>query len=105
MQKALHIGDAIKAVFENIERSRVGGAGRPDIFYVWGKAAGEKAARHSSPAGLKDKTLVVNVDSTAWIYQLRLQEEMLLGKIKKLIKSNDIEKIRFRTGEITKDKS
>ncbi len=105
MQKALHIRDTVKAVFENIERVRVGGTDKLDIFCVWEKAAGGKAAKHSSPAGLKDKTLVVNVDSTAWIYQLRLQEESLLSKIKKLARNNSIEKIRFRTGEIAKNKS
>lgn len=103
-QKPSHISQTIKEVFENIDQAGAIGISKEDIASFWCEAAGAKAARHSSPAGLKGKTLIVNVDSTIWIYQLRLKEQGLLKRMTRLLKKKDkdIEKIRFRAGE-TKD--
>jgi len=95
-----HISRTIKEVFENIEQAKATGVSKNDIYLLWHKAVGAKAAKHSIPAFIKDKTLFVNVDSTAWIYQLRLKEQDLLKKINRLLKKQKIQKIRFRAGEI-----
>ena len=100
MQKTPHISEAIKEVFKNIDETNAPGITKNDILSAWQKAAGTKAAKHSSPASLKEKTLIVNVDSTVWIYQLRLKEQELLKKIKRLLKKMDVERIRFRAGEL-----
>ena len=97
-KKPSHISQTIKEVFENIDPGGTAGAGKDNILSAWYKAAGSKAAKHSSPAALKDETLLVNVDSTAWIYQLRLKEQDLLKKISRLLKKQKIQKIRFRAG-------
>ncbi len=103
MKKPQHISGTIKEVFENLSASEEAGPGKKDdIYYKWEKAAGKTAARHSSPAGLKDKILTVNVDSTVWIYQLRLKEASILRKIGNSFKGHEIEKIRFRSGEVEK---
>ena len=100
MQKSPHISEAIKEAFKNIDKTGTPGITRDDISSAWQKAAGAKAVKHSNPARLKEKTLIVNVDSTAWIYQLRLKEQGLLKKINRLLKKTQVERIRFRAGEL-----
>ena len=73
-----------------------------DIYTIWKKAAGEKAVRHSIPINIKENTLIVNVDSTAWIYQLKLKQDQILKKLTKIPTTEKIKKIRFRAGEIDK---
>ena len=91
-QRPSHISQTIKDVFKNI--------GQDDIFSAWHKAAGPKATKHSRPVLIRDKTLLVNVDSTTWIYQLRLKEQTLLKKLGRLLERQKIQKIRFRAGEV-----
>jgi len=100
-----HISQAIKEVFEGIDKINSTGPSKSDILSAWHKAAGPKAAKHTSPAALKDKTLLVNVDSTVWMYHLRLKEAVLLKKIDRLLKlkGQNIQRIRFRAGEILKN--
>ncbi len=102
MRKTSHISETIKEVFENISKTDTAGTSKDDILSAWQRAVGVKAAKHSSPVGLKDKTLIVNVDSTVWIYQLRLKEADILKKMRKQLKKPGVEKIRFRAGEIAK---
>ena len=99
-----HISQAIKEVFEDIDKINPTGPSKTDILSAWHKVAGPKAAKHTSPAALKDKTLLVNVDSTVWMYHLRLKEAVLLKKIDRLLKlkGQNIQRIRFRAGETKK---
>jgi predicted nucleic acid-binding Zn ribbon protein len=96
--KPSHISQVVKDIFGELDKAGVSNPDKVDISTVWVKAAGQKAARHSSPASLRNKTLLVSVDSSAWIYQLRLKEQELIKKMAKLLNKQEIEKIRFRAG-------
>ena len=98
MRKPSHIGQTIKEVFEVIDKTTTG-TSKKDISSAWARAAGAKAAAHSEPAGLKNKTLLVSVDSTVWIYHLRLKKKKLLKKIGALLEGQEIEEIKFRAGQ------
>ncbi|MBN1405878.1 MAG: DUF721 domain-containing protein [Candidatus Omnitrophica bacterium] len=95
-----HIGSALKGLFEEMHRANEAGLTKEAVVSAWVAAAGKKAAKHSSPAQLKGKTLLVNVDSSVWIYQLRLQEKEIVKKMNRLITTKEVEKIKFRSAEI-----
>lgn len=102
-RKVSHISNTVKEIFENIEQQSTSGKTGQDIVAVWSKAAGEAASAHSQPTALQNKTLVINVDSSAWIYQLRLKERDLLKKINTLLEKEAVQKIRFRAGQVNNE--
>ena len=72
-----------------------------DIIKRWKKAAGKKINAHTKPVIIKDSVLIVNVESSGWLFELQTKyKNKLLKKIKKNTKRPKIENIRFRLGEI-----
>jgi predicted nucleic acid-binding Zn ribbon protein len=59
--------DAANALTELVER--------------WEDAVGAEVARHARPAGLRDATLEVSVDSSVWCQQLQLRREEILAAL------------------------
>lgn len=72
---------------------------KEDIKRVWEKAAGKEASRHSSPARVRGKVLIINVDSPIWIYQLNIKRAEIEKKLNRLIKQRAPLSIRLRAGE------
>lgn len=66
---------------------------------AWEKAAGREAGNHSSPARIRGKILIVNVDSPIWIYQLNLKKAEIEKKLNRLIGRKPPLSIRLRAGE------
>jgi len=75
-----------------------------DMALAWEEAAGEKASRHSRPTSFKGGTLVVNVDTSAWLYELTVAKKEVLGKLGVNLKGKKIKDIRFRIGDASKRK-
>jgi predicted nucleic acid-binding Zn ribbon protein len=65
----------------------------------WPQIVGNLLAKHSCPADLAEKILVVNVSNSAFMYMLRLRQPQILNKIHKLTKQ-DIQAIKLRIGKI-----
>lgn len=61
----------------------------------WQTIAGDAVARHASAIKVEEKTLVVAVDSPAWMTQLLFLKEQILQKIAAQIGPGLIEDIRF----------
>ena len=94
------LGDIIKSVI-----GKMGGkdkVGEEEIVGAWREAVGEAASKHSRPASLKKGSISVNVDGSAWLYELTLKKKEILEKLEEKIKGKKIKEIRFRIGEIKK---
>ncbi|NPV14893.1 DUF721 domain-containing protein [candidate division WOR-3 bacterium] len=61
----------------------------------WKLVVGEAIARHTVALGVEDKTLLVAVDSPAWMTQLTFLKDQLLEKITQHIGSRQLTDIRF----------
>lgn len=61
----------------------------------WPELVGEAVARHSEAIGVMDKTLLVVVDSPAWMTQLAFLKDQLLEKVDKHIGPGRLTDIRF----------
>lgn len=67
------------------------------VSSVWEKVAGKKIVRHAEPRRLYRKTLVVEVDSPVWFYELNTNhKQQLLAELQKALGKEKIEKILFR---------
>jgi predicted nucleic acid-binding Zn ribbon protein len=64
---------------------------------AWRKAAGPKAVAHTKIVRLTKGVIRVNVDNSAWLFDLNLKKKRIL---KSLQKAMSVEDIRFQLGEI-----
>jgi len=61
----------------------------------WKLLVGESIARHTVAIGVEGKTILVAVDSPAWMTQLTFLKDQLLEKICRHIGSQQLTDIRF----------
>ncbi|MBU4342528.1 MAG: DUF721 domain-containing protein [Candidatus Omnitrophica bacterium] len=102
MRKSKKQPEGIKNILGNVLGTieKKGPGKKEKISNAWQKTAGEKAARHSRPTGLRRKVLAIEVDSSTWFYELSTKKRELLRELKKELKECKIDDIRFRMGDI-----
>ena len=64
----------------------------------WQKALEKKELEHTQLVDFKNGSLLVNVDSSAWLYQMNTRKGKILEKLKEEI--SDIKNINFRVGKV-----
>ena len=95
------LGVLVGKVLKGLKKKRLT---EEDIRDIWRSAAGEKASSHSRPVSMRKSVLRVNVDDSAWLYELTLAKKDILGKLREASKAKKIKEIRFRIGEIKNGK-
>jgi len=99
IKKEKVIGDVLKDTLKKlISPSRPSEEG---VLLLWGAAAGCDAAKHSKPVAIKKSELLVNVDSSSWLYELTLRKKETLKGLEGKFGKKVIKNIRFRIGEIS----
>lgn len=73
---------------------------KKDILAIWNNLTGDNTSRHAKPLMIKKKVLIVEVDSSAWLYELSLKKTILLREMQNKIGADKIHDIRFRMGEM-----
>lgn len=86
--------DVLVKVIEDLQDRR----DSDPVAAAWQHAIDNKTRLHARPLGIKQKTLRVIVDSSAWLYHLRLQKKRILRKMKS--QGLEIDDIAFRVGKI-----
>jgi len=97
-RKPVAIKEILQQAVTGIEKQRKNTVFKEEIESFWKEAAGEKAAKHSSPTQLKGETLTINVDSPIWIYQLNINKQKIEKSLARLLHKKNIT-IKLRTGE------
>lgn len=72
---------------------------KEDIKKIWERVVGKEASKHSSPARIRGRVLIINVDSPTWIYQLNIKKTEIEKRLNRLIKQKTPLSIRLRAGE------
>ncbi len=95
-QKFTHIGVALRNALSGYRRG-------PDkelagIFDLWTDAVGETIAGNAQPAAFKGRMLVVHVNSSAWLHQLRFLKADIIEKVNAALGKPLVDDIRFRIG-------
>jgi predicted nucleic acid-binding Zn ribbon protein len=94
------IGDVLKNVVERLSQAKSKDINK--IYSYWSTIVGEGFSRHSLPASLKRGTLLVNIEDSAWFYQMNLQKERLLAALQKKIGKQKVRRLQFRIGNTSK---
>lgn len=89
------IRDIVKKVIGGI--SSTGQQEQKDIQDLWKKILSEKEKKHARISGLKGGTLMVNVDSSAWLYQFNLKKGKILKDIQE--RGHAIKGVYFKIGK------
>lgn len=66
----------------------------------WAKAIGEDNLRHAKPVEVKNKVLIVHVDSSSWLHKLTMEKARLLTRLRNDLGEDIIEDIRLRIGAL-----
>ncbi len=99
---AEHFSKLIGKVIDGLSgKERVG---EEEIDEAWRNAAGDAAARHAKPVSFKKGSLVINVASSSWLYELSVRKKELMVSLEAQLKGRKIKELRFRIGQ-TKNKN
>ena len=80
-----NIKEILKSVVKKLDKREQEEA---DIYEIWEKVAGKRAAKHSKPSSIKAGRMLVNVSEPAWLYELTLGKRKLTewhGQVMKLV--------------------
>lgn len=61
---------------------------------------GKGALRHTRAQYYQNQKLVINVDSSAWLYKLNLEQREILSKLNSLLPHADIKELLFKLGRV-----
>jgi predicted nucleic acid-binding Zn ribbon protein len=67
---------------------------------AWKKIVGPRAFQHTQIVYLTKDKIRVNVDNSAWLYELNLQKQRIQKELRAEL---EIEDVRFRLGEVERD--
>jgi hypothetical protein len=94
----------MKRIGEDLRRElgRFGAGGEmAEIVAVWPTSVGEEISRNAWPARLaRDRTLHVNVSSSAWGFELTQLEAEILSRLKEALTGDAPARLRFAPGPL-----
>ena len=99
--EAIAIKEVLQEIFQGLEGERK--KREQALLSAWEKAVGPKGLNHTKVLAVKNRTLIVGVDSSPWLYLLSLYKQRILKKITEELEdfpAEKIEQIRFKTGKI-----
>jgi predicted nucleic acid-binding Zn ribbon protein len=88
------VADVIKDILAKQERGPGG-----DIAELWNHGATKKVSQHTKSNFFKNGTLYINVENSAWLYELKSKQAAILKKLKKISKNKIID-VKFKIGDI-----
>jgi hypothetical protein len=74
------------------------------VFEIWDEVVGETIAKKARPEVIRNRVLVVKVNSSPWIQELQFMKEMIKGKLNEKIGENVIDDLFFQLGSIQVEK-
>ncbi len=93
-----HIYNALIPLYQNLGLEKK--FALHEIISRWHIIFGSPFSNHTCPVDLKDGELIINVDSPAWLQQLKFMQPLIIEKLN----SYAIKSVKLRIGRIKKDK-
>lgn len=91
-----NIKDVVNKVIGGIAQKNP--ASNEKIQRIWENLLTKHELKHTKITGLDKNTLSINVDSPAWLYEMRTKQHKILKKIKEEVE--EIRHIRFQIGSV-----
>lgn len=76
-----NIEDVVKKVFEEFHQKNP--SQRKNVEDTWKRLVSSEEQKHTKLVGVKEGEILVFVDSSAWLYQMRTKQTRLLEDFKK----------------------
>lgn len=73
---------------------------RYEPWRCWADIVGPSLAQHTSPAGWRGATLIINVEHSTWMQELQFMKRDLIAKIAETCPNTKLKDIRFQIGII-----
>mmetsp|Transcript_3101 Transcript_3101/g.1817 ORF Transcript_3101/g.1817 Transcript_3101/m.1817 type:complete len:107 (+) Transcript_3101:5609-5929(+) len=91
-----HVGDVINNI---VSKYRYGTEAQMlKLWEIWENAVGKIIAENTKPAAFKGNLLIVHVNNSAVLQQLRFLKEDMITKLNNALKEDIVKNIRFRIG-------
>jgi hypothetical protein len=68
------------------------------LLEIWERCLDRNELDHSKVAGIKNDSLTVHVDSSVWLYQIKLKQKQILQRLQK--EFPEIQRIYFKIGSL-----
>ncbi len=94
-------GDIIQSVLQRAGVEE--GFRRHSALMYWDDVVGDKIARKARPKELEGKTLLVNVESSAWVHELTYLKNDILRELNQRVGGGAIDKIVFLIGDVAEE--
>ena len=91
-----NIKDIVCNVIHGLEMKKA--QQQKDVGQIWKECVKDKEAHHTRPEGIKNNTLYVNADCSAWMFQCRLRYKVILQALQKELP--EVKKIYFKIGKV-----
>lgn len=95
MKKLNSLGEIVTDKIENEKKFK-----EAFIIANWKNIVGKKLSEKSQPLYIKNKTLIMRVENSAWIQQINFLKKEIIKNINDFLNGNYIEKLSIRTGKI-----
>ena len=91
------IKDITKSVIKDLTKKKQTKADR--VRTAWKRSVAKRFYKHTQPASFRRKRLVIDVDSSSWLYELTIHKEKIKARLKRELK-DDFKEVRFRIGQL-----
>jgi predicted nucleic acid-binding Zn ribbon protein len=92
------IKDVVSAILEGLRNKEP--SLEEKLLQEWKRVVKSNIVRHSKPITCKGSRVVINVDSSNYLYELNLQKETILIRLQERLGEDKVSEIRFRIGGI-----
>jgi hypothetical protein len=89
------LGDSLQSLLGRLDRKGSGGGTSAEVGSAWITTAGPTVQKHTTGAYLRDSTLIVYVDSSAWAHELSAMGERYRTAINERLGKELVSAIRF----------
>lgn len=97
-KKFTHIGDVLAQTLRNCRRETNETLARVGSF--WPEVVGGTLGEHSCPAAMKGRLLLVHVNSSVWLHEMRFLKEDMIKNINRILGQPLIRDIKFKVGAV-----
>ena len=102
-QKAVPIKNILETVVSKISGEKKDKS--EQLGTAWKAAVSKEIYKHSSVANFKSKKLIINIDSSAWMYEINLHKQEIKAALNKELgyingKEEEVKEIILRVGEV-----
>lgn len=100
MNQAVPLGNILNELLGSKKRSAVRGSDLTRVWSLWEPALGGFIAENAKPAAFKSDILLVHVNSSPWLHQLRFLKSDIIAKLNNALGEERIKDVVFKIGPL-----